>query len=195
MQAGRKISKWQLHSRVGVYLGQSWAHARSVGLILSLTTGLVSPQYHLKFDDKFETVKHLPTNSLWQSKCHFTKTTATTPSIPARTSHDESSAAYKGAESTMQSAPLPQPLPLAPLGHPSNGDQPNIMDEGPTNDIHLTDSQPAPTDEQQSGLQRSQCICMPSRAFLESLESRFLRHVLQPMTLKITPCMHMLRPA
>ncbi len=115
----------------------------------------------MKFDDKFKTVKHLPTNSLWQSKCHFAKTTATTTigstSIPAG-SHDESSAAYEGVEPTKHAAPLPQPLLqaqpllLAPLGHPSDGDQPNLTDEGPTNVIHLTDSQPAPTNEQLPGM-------------------------------------------
>jgi len=155
MQAGRKISKWQLRSRVGVHLGPSWAHARTVGLILSLTTGIVSPQYHLKFDDKFKAVKHLPTNSLWQIKCHFAKTSATTiissTSTFAGASHNN-----KGAEPSVQlgvpqpqSLPLAQPLPLAHLCHPSNDDQPNIPDEGPINDVHLTDSQAAPTNEQQ----------------------------------------------
>jgi len=72
LQVGIKLKSWC------VFLGQSWAHARSVGFILSLTTGLTSPQYHQKFDDKFETFKHFPTNGLWQSKCHFAKIIATT---------------------------------------------------------------------------------------------------------------------
>ncbi len=59
MQAGRKIPKWEERARIGVYLGPSRAHARSVGLILSLTTGLVSPQFHVRYDNSFESVKHL----------------------------------------------------------------------------------------------------------------------------------------
>jgi len=57
MQAGWKIPKWEERSRVGVYLGPSGAHARSVGLILSLTTSLVSPQFHVHYDNSFESVK------------------------------------------------------------------------------------------------------------------------------------------
>ena len=56
LQARIKISKWDSHSRLGLYLGPSPRHARSVGLVLNLRTGLVSPQFHMKFDDYFETV-------------------------------------------------------------------------------------------------------------------------------------------
>ncbi len=64
--------KWDPHSRVGVYLGQSPHHATSVGLILSLKTGLVSPQFHCVYDDYFET-PHLDPNitSHWQTLAHF----------------------------------------------------------------------------------------------------------------------------
>jgi len=37
MQAGHKMPKWAKRSRVGVYLGPSWAYAKLVGLILILT--------------------------------------------------------------------------------------------------------------------------------------------------------------
>jgi len=56
MQARMKMPKWAERSRVGVYLGPSWAHAKSVRLVLSLTTGLVSPQFHVKYDDTFESI-------------------------------------------------------------------------------------------------------------------------------------------
>jgi hypothetical protein len=44
-------------------------HARSVALVLSLLTGYVSPQFHIKFDDLFETVRDLNTlpESKWQA--------------------------------------------------------------------------------------------------------------------------------
>ena len=51
--------KWELHSRVGVYLGHSPAHAGNVSLFLNLQTGHVSPQYHVVFDDAFSTVPYL----------------------------------------------------------------------------------------------------------------------------------------
>ena len=51
LQDGKKLPKWEVRSRVGVNLGRSPHHAASVGLILNLTTGLVSPQYHCIYDD------------------------------------------------------------------------------------------------------------------------------------------------
>jgi len=57
LQKGHKIGKWEIRSRLGTYLGPSPMHARSVYLILSIKTGLVSPQFHLRFDDFFESTK------------------------------------------------------------------------------------------------------------------------------------------
>jgi hypothetical protein len=45
-----------MHARRGFYLGQSPSHSSSVGLVLSLKTGHVSPQWHCVFDDLFLTV-------------------------------------------------------------------------------------------------------------------------------------------
>jgi hypothetical protein len=73
LQNGKKIPKWVSRARVAVYLGHSPQHARTVGLLLSLTTGLVSPQFHVRYDNLFETVKegHHQTRSQWQIKCGF----------------------------------------------------------------------------------------------------------------------------
>ena len=51
LAAGKSIPKWDARARVGVYLGPSPRNARSVALVLNLSTGLVSPQYHVIFDD------------------------------------------------------------------------------------------------------------------------------------------------
>ena len=47
---------------LGVYLGPSPNHARSVALVLNPRTGHVSPQFHVKFADFFETVQKKSTN-------------------------------------------------------------------------------------------------------------------------------------
>jgi hypothetical protein len=57
LQAGQSIPKWESRSRIGLYLGLSPRHSRSVALVLNLATGLVSPQYHLRFDNYFETMQ------------------------------------------------------------------------------------------------------------------------------------------
>jgi hypothetical protein len=80
MQSGKKIPKWMPRARVGIYVGKSLRHARSVSLVLNPRTGLVSPQYHCKYDDTFETVRGLreDTHGTWKEKCGFSKASTTT---------------------------------------------------------------------------------------------------------------------
>ncbi|MGL4351905.1 MAG: hypothetical protein ACRCT2_15330, partial [Plesiomonas shigelloides] len=76
LQGSARIhNKWKERARLGIYLGRSPMHARSVALVLSLETGLVSPQFHIVFDPSFRTVhpdqsNQVPT-SQWQKKCGF----------------------------------------------------------------------------------------------------------------------------
>ena len=56
LQDGHKIPKWEPRSRQGLHLGWSPLHASTVPLILNLSTGHVSPQFHVVFDDWFSTV-------------------------------------------------------------------------------------------------------------------------------------------
>ena len=76
LQMKRKIDKWKPRCRVGIYLGPSPSHASSMHLIMSPATGHVSPQFHVTFDDFFETIKQ-ETQQIqygWQSKAvpsHF----------------------------------------------------------------------------------------------------------------------------
>ena len=70
------VSKWNSRARLGINLGFSPRHARSVCLILNPQTGLASPQFHVKHDDFFETVKEEEvgsTTSIWQQLAGFRK--------------------------------------------------------------------------------------------------------------------------
>jgi len=75
LQNRRKINKWAQRTRVGIYLGFSPTHARTVALVLSLRSGLASPQFHVQFDTRFATMRRsfgdLLPSSKWQEKCHF----------------------------------------------------------------------------------------------------------------------------
>lgn len=77
LQNRHKIDKWADRARLGIYIGPSPAHAGSVGLILSMKTGLVSPQFHVRYDNSFETIKEWKKTGepscLWQQKCGFTR--------------------------------------------------------------------------------------------------------------------------
>ena len=56
LQDGKKLPKWDPQSRQGQYLGKSFAHSSSVGLIGNLRTGYISPQFHVVYDNLFQTV-------------------------------------------------------------------------------------------------------------------------------------------
>jgi hypothetical protein len=56
LRDGHKIPKWEPRSRRGQFMGISANHASTVHLVRNLQTGLITPQYHLVFDDFFETV-------------------------------------------------------------------------------------------------------------------------------------------
>jgi hypothetical protein len=76
LQGSTRIhNKRKERARLGVYLGHSHMHARSVALVLSLETGLTSPQFHIAFDPSFRTVRSDQSNqvprSQWQKKCGF----------------------------------------------------------------------------------------------------------------------------
>ena len=62
LQSGQGVPKWTQRAQLGIYLGPSPSHAHTVALILNPCTGHVSPQFHVKFDDFFETVGNSPTD-------------------------------------------------------------------------------------------------------------------------------------
>jgi len=56
LQDGKKLPKWTPRSRRGQYLGPSPDHSTTIGRILNLRTGHISPQFHVVYDDLFMTV-------------------------------------------------------------------------------------------------------------------------------------------
>lgn len=56
LQDGKKIPKWEPRARCGMFLGFSPEHSTTIGLILNVRTGAISPQYHVVYDELFETV-------------------------------------------------------------------------------------------------------------------------------------------
>ena len=56
LQNGQKLPKWNRRSRLGQFLGYSDEHSSLVANVRHLKTGYISPQYHVVFDDLFESV-------------------------------------------------------------------------------------------------------------------------------------------
>jgi len=53
---GKKIQKWNPRSRQGKFMGYSKEHASNAGLLLNPTTGYMSVQYHVLYDNQFMSV-------------------------------------------------------------------------------------------------------------------------------------------
>ena len=58
-----RANKWEGCAVLGIYLGPSPHHAGSVSLVLNLTTGNSSPQFHVGHDDFFETTRYNRSNA------------------------------------------------------------------------------------------------------------------------------------
>ena len=53
------MPKWEPRSRLGIYLGFSLCHSRDVALVMSPSTGNLSPQFHVVFNDECSTLLFL----------------------------------------------------------------------------------------------------------------------------------------
>jgi hypothetical protein len=56
MQAGKKLPRWEPQSKRGMFMGISMQHPSEVHMVLNLTTGSITTQFHVVFDDLFSTV-------------------------------------------------------------------------------------------------------------------------------------------
>lgn len=56
LQSGKKLPRWEPRSRQGIFVGYSAQHGSNVPLVLNRSTGSISPQFHVVFDDSFSSV-------------------------------------------------------------------------------------------------------------------------------------------
>ncbi len=59
LQDGKKIPKWNTCARLSLFLGISDLQSSLVPLVLNIATGHTSPQFHVIFGNKFETLNSL----------------------------------------------------------------------------------------------------------------------------------------
>jgi hypothetical protein len=67
LQDSHKIPKWEPPC-LGMFVGFSTMHSSLVLLVLKIHTGKILPQYHVIFDDTFQTVPLLPTRETMQQQ-------------------------------------------------------------------------------------------------------------------------------
>ena len=65
-----RAKKWECRSVLGIYLGPSPPYVGSISLVLNITTGNASPQFHVGHENLFETIGYNRINtrakSNWQ---------------------------------------------------------------------------------------------------------------------------------
>ena len=127
--AGGIKHKWKERSRVGVYLGRSPFHARSVALVLNLSTGRVSPQFHVQFDPGFHTVKKSfggqSPPSMWQAICGFARATPEAAKQREPTSEQPVQFALEPTQSQMNAVSDSTPVqPQAEVPEPAQAEAP-----------------------------------------------------------------------
>ena len=57
ISSGNKLPRWKPRSARCMYVGNSVKHGHAVPLVLDLHTGKITAQYHVVFDDEFQTVE------------------------------------------------------------------------------------------------------------------------------------------
>ncbi len=55
LQDEHNIPKWVPQACLGIFLRFSTLHSSQVPIVMNVDTGKISPQFHVIFDDKFET--------------------------------------------------------------------------------------------------------------------------------------------
>jgi len=77
LREGGNVPKWDPRSKRGQFVGYSPLHASSVGMIRNLNTHYVSPQFHVMYDDFFETVHSTegspPSPEIWERLYTFNR--------------------------------------------------------------------------------------------------------------------------
>ena len=124
LQAQKSLPKWQSRARLGLYLGPSPNHSCSVSLVLNPRTGHVSPQFHMKHDEFFETING------WHHNYDAPAATWKELSGLMVTRHKEA------VPSTIR--PLREPVggPASAMDHTSQ-EGPHVSPLEPTENVHL----------------------------------------------------------
>ena len=181
-----KIPPWQSRSRLGINLGSSPRHARSCSLILDPKTGLVSPQYHVSFDEFFETTRSSAQNDLksqWLNIAGFTTKSPTTPvSEGGNTNPSFGTSNISNTTSTLSSQSQRE-VPITSNGqaHDTNNfvqeadfapDEPSLDEPANIEEIqHASTNNTVTQEEPPSNVRRSARARQPSSRFLESVAS------------------------
>ena len=132
LQAQKSLPKWQSRARLGVYLGPLPNYSRRVSLVLNPRTGHMSPKFHMKHNEFFETING------WHHNYNAPAATWKELSGLTLTQHKEA------VPSMIR--PLREPVggPVSAIYHASQED-PHVSPPEPTGDMNLIEEIPEAT--------------------------------------------------
>ena len=124
------VPKWEPRARVGVYMGHSPSHAGSVALVLNPTSGHISPQFHVAFDDNFGTVPYMREGTI---PPHWAELVRNSAEIATDENFDIARTWFEGAEDPTDTSPLDLTInPSASLSTPANEGAPSAYEGAPS---------------------------------------------------------------
>ena len=101
------VPKWEPRARVGIFMGHSPLHAGSVALVLNPTTGHVSPQFHVVFDDTFSTIPYMREGTV---PPHWAELVRNSSKVATDENFDLSKTWFEGTEDPSETPTLDLPL-------------------------------------------------------------------------------------
>ncbi|MFM7530824.1 MAG: reverse transcriptase domain-containing protein [Nodosilinea sp.] len=190
--SSRIFHKWKNRSKVGIYLGRSPQHNRSIALVLNPESGRVSPQFHVKHDSNFDTIAQLYDgsnhSSKWQLKAGLVKAPASNKSSPEDNENRISEMPRPASNSmgpskthNLLQAPRAD-FPQQPLAEPTAPSAPDEADE-PSNPLTQSEgaTRPPTADDQHGKRKRTRSVPgEPQRA--SNRDKRPVQRLIEAMT-------------
>ena len=126
LHSGNSVPRWKARSSRGMYVGNSTKHGHAVPRVLNLETGAITSQYHVVFDDEFQTVDSSISSQVDFDHDDWYKTFGLTPQqyvreddlqdpvpdVPPPVSVSEGVDHLERARSVRDQAAPPQPIPV-----------------------------------------------------------------------------------
>lgn len=122
------VPKWEPRARVGIYMGHSPSHAGSVALVLNPTTGHISPQFHVVFDDTFSTVPYMREGTV---PPHWAELVRNSTEMATDKDFDLSRLWFEGEEDPSETSPTD--LPIVSQEEPANEGDSSANEGGASN--------------------------------------------------------------
>ena len=154
-------------------MGKSPRHARNIALVLNPRTGIVSPQFHIKYEDTFETVRGTKdsTHGIWLNKCGFHQQQSKSTNMDKHQKIDDRKEIVQNEKDIMDNFDNDESVPYDLADELPDDLQEQPRDGMPQNEGEI---RPAPVNVAQ-GSRRSQRAWKPTTRMLERVQKQDIK--------------------